>query len=130
LSDLIPCGPIKRIYPVLISLDRTLRTPGAWHFLQKELEADLGDLAERCSALVPLTIIDLEMAEQLLHDRAGDWRGTPAGFLRLCRRWDIDRGVAPSWWQFFKYVAPQAAAPRRLLAEAAAWRREIEAVFK
>jgi hypothetical protein len=130
LKDQVPARNIQRIYPVMIALDRKLRVPGAWHYLDEELKKALGDVSSRCSALIPLNLEDLEELEQLIQDRGDEFRGTPSGLLRVLRRWDVDRGVAPSWWQFMEYVAGQTKRNRFLVEESERWREDIKAHFK
>ena len=113
-----------------MALDRKLRVPGAWHYLDDRLTEDLRDLSARCSALAPLNIEDVEELEQLMQDRQRDFRGTPPGILRVLRRWDTDRGIGPSWWQFMEDLAGQTKVNRCLLEESARWKEEIKSHFK
>jgi hypothetical protein len=129
LSEQIPIKSVQRAYPVLIALDRKLRVPGAWHYLNEQLITDLGDAAKVSCALAPLNLEDVEELEQLMHDRRKEFGGTPPGLLRILRRWDTDRGVAPSWWQFMNYLAGNTRVSRHLVAESAAWKEEIKKHF-
>lgn len=129
LSKAIPVH-VQRIYPVVIALDRRLRTPGAWYYPNRELQCALADLTSISSALVPLNLEDVEGLEQLLHDRRSEFGGTPPGFLRILRRWDTDRGVCPSWWQFMEWLAGDIRPNQHLMEESARWQGEIHSHFK
>lgn len=126
----IPVQSVQRVYPVMIALDRRLRTPGAWHYPNRELQCALADLTSTSSALVPLNLEDVEELEQLLHDRRREFEGTPPGFLRILRRWDTDRGVGPSWWQFMEWLAGDVRPNRHLVEESARWQGEMHSHFK
>jgi hypothetical protein len=130
LSEEIPVQKIQRVYPVMIALDRRLRTPGAWHYLNHELRNEIADLTSTASALVPLNLEDVEELEQLLHDRRSEFGGTPPGFMRILRRWDADRGVGPSWWQFLEWLAGDVRPNRLLAEESASWKDEIRSHFR
>lgn len=130
LSKEIPVQNVQRVYPVMIALDRRLRTPGAWHYPNRELRNEIADLTSTASALVPLNLEDVEELEQLLHDRRSEFGGTPPGFLRILRRWDTDRGVGPSWWQFMEWLAGDVRPNRHLAEEIARWKDEIRSHFK
>jgi hypothetical protein len=130
LSKEIPVQNVQRVYPVMIALDRRLRTPGAWHYPDRELRNELAGLTSTASALVPLNLEDVEELEQLLHDRRSEFGGTPPGFMRILRRWDTDRGICPSWWQFLKWLAGDVHLNRHLAEESARWKDEIRSHFK
>ncbi len=130
LSKEVPVQNVQWVYPVMIALDRRLRTPGAWHYPNHELRNEIADLASTASALVPLNLEDVEELEQLLHDRRSEFGGTPPGFLRILRRWDTDRGVGPSWWQFMEWLAGDVRPNRHLAKESAHWKDEIRSHFK
>lgn len=130
LSKEIPVRDVQRVYPVMIALDRRLRTPGAWHYPNHELRRALADHSPTASALVPLNLEDVEELEQLMHDRRSEFGGTPPGFLGILRRWDTDRGICPSWWQFMEWLAGDVRPNRHLTEEAARWNDEIRLHFK
>jgi hypothetical protein len=108
VPGLASASDLLRVYPVVIALDKKIRTPGVWRYLDAELRAALSaDQQVKVAALAVLALEDLEEVDQAVRERAGAIRGTPPGFLRLLRRWDIDRGpVAPSWWQYVDLCYP------------------------
>jgi hypothetical protein len=129
LQQHLPIDNLQRLYPVMIAMDRRIKTPGAWHYLNDQLSEALGTSKPKCAALAPWNIDDTEEIEQLLHDRRPSFGGTPPGVLRILRRWDTDRGAGPSWWQFMEYLAGDVPANRQLVAESEAWRQEIKSHF-
>jgi hypothetical protein len=96
---------LQRIYPVMVAADRRVRTPGVVNFLQKELRARLSAESQaRTADLAVLGLEDVEEAESLIQTRKELQVGLTRGFLQVARRWDVDRGLAPSWWQFIEAV--------------------------
>ena len=104
IADAVPIQNLHRVYPVMISTDRRTRTPGVIRFLQDEFASRL-DPKERqmVAGLAVLGLEDLETLETLVQTRK-ELQKTPRGPLKVLRRWDIDRGEAPSWWQFIDVI--------------------------
>lgn len=96
---------ISRVYPVMIATDRRARTPGVVNFLQAEFQKMLPSAVQsRCAALAVLGLEDVEDAEALTLARLGLRIGQVRGLLQMLRKWDVDRGPGPSWWQFTEAV--------------------------
>ncbi|HAM45122.1 MAG TPA: hypothetical protein DCM67_08915 [Propionibacteriaceae bacterium] len=130
LAEHIPIRPdaLTRVYPVLVATDRRLRVPGAWYYLNAKLQEATGPTL--ASALVPLNVEDVEEVEQLLNYRGAEFRGTPPGILRVLRRWDVDRGSGPSWWQFMEWLAGPVLLSRHIKEEMGRWKDEVRSHFK
>jgi len=96
---------IQRIYPVMIGADRRLRTPGVVNFLQKEFRQRLPDDHRPLTAdLAVLGLEDIEELESILTATKPLQLGSVRGFLEILRKWDKERGPAPSWWQFVEVM--------------------------
>jgi hypothetical protein len=123
--------PPQRIYPVVIALDKRVRAPGLWRYLDAEFRQALAPATRSfVAALAVLSFEDLEEVDQAVRDGIDAVRGSPGGFLKLLRRWDLDRGpVAPAWWQYMGIINPKFHRNELLVKEAEALRSEIEAKF-
>src|SRR5262249_25615800 len=96
---------IQRIYPVMIGADRRLRTPGVVNFLQKEFRQRLpADHRPATADLAVLGLEDIEELESILTATKSLQLGSVRGFLEILRKWDKERGLAPSWWQFVEVM--------------------------
>lgn len=115
IAEQVPIENLQRVYPVMIATDRRIRTPGIVRFLQDEF-ADRLEPAERerVAGLAVLGFEDLETLESLIRSRNELQRKTPRGPLKVLRRWDLDRGAGPSWWQFVEVTFGSAPASQEL----------------
>lgn len=129
LGGQIPVPTVIRVYPVMIALDRRTRAPGVWHYLEEQLAVALADVNVPRSALALMAVEDIEGIDQSLRDDGTSFRGTPPGLLRMLRRWDIERGVAPSFWQFVQRLPSSDNPNEALTAEGAIWLREMKGLF-
>jgi hypothetical protein len=50
--------------------------------------------------------------------------------LKILRRWDIERGAAPSWWQFIEAVYGATAVNDELMREFDAFRASLPSFFR
>jgi len=126
----LPNTDIQRLYPIMIATDKRVRTPGVWQLLDAELrEALKAEHATKVAALVVLSVEDLEEMDQAVRDRPLAMAGSPPGVFKLLRRWDFDRGVAPSWWQFIQPLYPSYRRNSFLDDEAKGFGSEIEDKF-
>jgi hypothetical protein len=125
-------GPYKvhRVYPVMVTADRRTRTPGVLRFLQKQFSSLLtGDEAKSVAGLAVLHLEDVELLDEMVRTRT-DLGGTPRGVLKVLRRWDVDRGEAPSWWQFIEVVYGDVPANTEVENAAENWRASLPGVFR
>lgn len=99
----VPIANLQRVYPVMIGTDRSVRSVGVCPFLEDEFASRLDSHErQRVAGLAVWGLEDLEGLESQLHARSDLQKGTPSGLIRVLRRWDLERGPAPSWWQFIE----------------------------
>jgi len=48
----------------------------------------------------------------------------------VLRRWDVDRGSGPSWWQFMEWLAGPVLLSRHIKEEMGRWKDEVRSHFK
>lgn len=122
---------LQRIYPVMIGTDRSVRTVGVSPFLEEEFAAQLtADERQHVAGLAIWGLEDLETLESLLHTRADLRKHTPHDLLKVLRRWDLERGQAPSWWQFVAAAYGAVAVNDELQEEFEAFRATLPTFFR
>jgi hypothetical protein len=97
LGAQIPVENIQRVYPVVIAIDRRVRTPPLRFWFDAVFEGELAGFSDRSrvAALAVWGLEDLEIMEQLARDEAHCLKGTPRGPLRLLRDWELLRDKLP-----------------------------------
>ena len=114
----------------MVTADRRTKTPGVLRFLQHEFNSLLtGDEAKSVAGLAVLHLEDLELLDEMVRTRK-DLGGTPRGVLKVLRRWDMDRGEAPSWWQFVEVAYGDVPTHTEVEEAADSWRSSLPAVFR
>jgi hypothetical protein len=121
---------IHRIYPVMVCADRRLRTPGVVNFLQTEFRERLPkDHKPMTADLAVLGLEDVEELESILTATNSLQWGSVRGFLEILRKWDKDRGPAPSWWQFVEVMWGRQRANVALQQAFTKWREGVKDRF-
>ena len=129
LQKVLPLAEIERVYPVLISFDRRLQTPGLWFYLDYELHQALpNDLPWPVAPLAALTIEDLEGVESLA--MTGKLKGSPPGLLKLLRLWEAASRRREAWWLSVKTDYTDIPDNPRLKATGDEWIASMKKWFK
>ena len=139
LGEEVSVEPITRVYPVVIAIDRRVRTPPLRYWFDEAFESELGTYADR-ARIAPLAVWgleDLEAIEQLVRNADPSLKGTPRGVLRLLRTWELVRNKLPktgkraaAWKHFIGHEVLAPAVNERLKAEADKWWAEVKQLFK
>lgn len=135
----IPLDAVTRVYPVVIAIDRRVRTPPLRFWFDAAFETETSGFADR-NRLAPLAVWgleDLETIEQLVRNGDPCLKGTPRGILRLLRNWELLRDKLPktgkraaAWKHFVGHQIPAPAINERLKVEADRWWNEVKEIFK
>ena len=72
---------------------------------------------------------DVEDVESLVRLRQELRQGTPRGPLKILRRWDVGRSVAPSWWQFIEVEFGNVDLNHEVVHAYDTWRRSLPNYF-
>src|SRR5262249_36606604 len=130
IKDELAVANIQRIYPVMIGTDRSVRSVGVAPFLEEEFASHLtAEERHHVAGLAVWGLEDLEGLESLLHARP-EFKKHPPGLLKVLRHWDLDRGPAPSWWQFVEVVYGSMAVNDELNREFDAFRAAVPTFFR
>ena len=139
LSDHLPVTSITRVYPVVIAIDRRVRTPPLRFWFDAAFESEMSGFSDR-DRVAPLAVWgleDLETIEQLARNLDQCLKGTPRGILRLLRDWELLRDRLPktgkraaAWKHFVGHQIPAPPINDRLKSEADRWWSEVKDIFK
>ena len=98
----LPIRQVRRIYPVIVSAKRNVRTPGVCRYLQTEFASSLTpEQASLCAPLAVLGLEDVDSLETLIKVRP-EIRERGKGMLEVLKRWDGIQGRSQAWWYFIE----------------------------
>jgi hypothetical protein len=137
LVQQIPVTQVTHVYPVVIAVDRRVRTPGLRFWFDKVFASEVADVRDaRLAPLAVLGLEDVETIEQLVADKNQALSGTPRGLLRLLRMWQMQRDKLPksatraaTWHHLIRDIGvPRVNA--RLKKAADAWWTDVRPMLK
>lgn len=135
----IPVNKVVRVYPVVIAIDRRVRTPPLSFWFEQRFNSELGQSVDksRLGAVAVWALEDLETIEQLVRNGSASLQGTPRGPLRLLSMWHqrrnrltATRKRAAAWHHFIESETDAPSENSRLRAESERWMSEIKGLFK
>jgi hypothetical protein len=139
LREQIPVDAVTHVYPVVIAIDRRMRTSGLRFWFDEAFASEVNDLKDRqlVAPLAVWTLEDLETIEEMVKQKDHALKGTPKGALRLLRIWEMTREKltklgrrAGGWTHLVGHEIPAPNVNQRLKEESDRWWNEVKEIFK